>query len=311
MFDMSMMLGNGSVANQVSKIPCDDLIEYRNHPFTTYDGERLEDMVASIKANGVIVPIIARPIENGKYEILSGHNRTKAAKLAGLITVPAIIKNGISDEEAELYVTETNLLQRGFGEMKISEQARVLAVRYSEMFSEKKQAAIAEELGMLEGGSCTTKLAETGKEYGLSQATVARLLRIAMLSDELKAQVDEGRIKIRTAVELSFVPLNIQKYVDFCMNKQESDYILPYSTAKEIREFVESRQNFNSIIRADIMNIILEDKLDKKIEKPKSVKVTKQVYDKYFSNCKDKKIITQTIELALEEYFKTHSKDIA
>ena len=84
------------------------LIPYSNHPFKLYEDERLDDMVRSIRELGVLQPIIVRPLDNGDYEILSGHNRVNAAKLAELTEVPMIIKTGLSDEDAKLIVTETN-----------------------------------------------------------------------------------------------------------------------------------------------------------------------------------------------------------
>ena len=94
----------------ITSIAIDKLVPYRNHRFTLYKGERLEDMIQSIKKNGVITPIIVRTMDNGKYEILSGHNRVYAAGQAGLTAVPAVVKTDLSDEDAEIYVVETNLI---------------------------------------------------------------------------------------------------------------------------------------------------------------------------------------------------------
>ena len=91
-FDLGAMLSAPQTA--IQQIPCDQLKPYHNHKFELYSGERLEDMVASIKENGVLSPIIVQPIEDG-YEILIGHNRWNASKLAGLPTVPAIVKTDL------------------------------------------------------------------------------------------------------------------------------------------------------------------------------------------------------------------------
>lgn len=144
-FDISSFI---SQQEQLKQISIDLLIPYHNHKFKLYTGERLEDMVNSIKANGVLTPIIVRPAPNdtGKYEILAGHNRCNAAKLAGLQTVPGIVKEGLSDEDAEMYVIETNTMQRGFNDLSVSEQAAVIAMRHSRMFDPAKRAEIAREL---------------------------------------------------------------------------------------------------------------------------------------------------------------------
>lgn len=111
-FDLSAMLSTPQ-QTAVQQIPCDKLHPYHNHKFELYSGERLEDMIASIKENGVLSPIIVQPDGDG-YEILIGHNRWNASKLAGLPNVPAIIKAGLTEDEAEMYVVESNVMQRGF-----------------------------------------------------------------------------------------------------------------------------------------------------------------------------------------------------
>lgn len=199
----------------ITSIAIDKLVPYRNHRFTLYKGERLEDMIQSISKNGVITPIIVRTMENGKYEILSGHNRVYAAGQAGLTSVPAVVKTDLSDEDAEIYVVETNLLQRSFKDLKISEQAFAVGLRYNKLFDDRKLKAINDELYYIENGKpnpnadvpvehSTTREA-TAEEYGISSSMVARLLRVNKLTDEFKELVDKGKIKLRSAVDISFM----------------------------------------------------------------------------------------------------------
>lgn len=100
---------------------------FHDHPFHLYEGERLEDMVASVREHGILNPVIVQEIDGG-YEMLSGHNRMNAAKLVGLKDIPAIVKTDLSEEEAYVYVIETNLMQRSFSDLLISEKAAVLKV---------------------------------------------------------------------------------------------------------------------------------------------------------------------------------------
>ena len=196
-FDLGTMLSAPQTA--IQQIPCDQLHPYHNHKFELYSGERLEDMVASIKENGVLSPIIVQPIEGG-YEILIGHNRWNASKLAGLPTVPAIVKTGLTEEEAEMYVIESNVMQRGFENLRISEQAAAVALRHSEMFSQGKRNDILRELAVLENPSAEPDTAtlnpvgskldtneSVGKEYGVSKGSVVRLIRINKLIDAINA----------------------------------------------------------------------------------------------------------------------------
>lgn len=129
---IDMLVGDDNSASQgsgVVEIPIDRVVPFRDHPFRLYEGERLRDMIESIKEHGVLTPVIVRESDTG-YEMLAGHNRTNAARLAGLTTVPAIVKKGITDEEAYVYVIETNLMQRSFSDFLPSEKAAILDARY-------------------------------------------------------------------------------------------------------------------------------------------------------------------------------------
>lgn len=133
----------------VASVAINDLIPFDGHPFRLYDGERLDDMAESIRANGVLVPIIVRRTPAGLV-ILAGHNRVNAANQAGLSEVPAIVLNNISDDDAMVYVIETNLIQRSFADMAHSEKAAVIALHHSKMFSQGKRNDILEQIKMLE-----------------------------------------------------------------------------------------------------------------------------------------------------------------
>ena len=124
-FNFEAMLSQN---NQIKQIPLDMLVPFHNHQFSLYDGERRDDMVESIRKNGVMTPIVCRPNPNGSdtYEILIGHNRWNCSQIAGLETIPAIIKEQLTEDEAQTYVDESNLIQRGFNDLKISEQARII-----------------------------------------------------------------------------------------------------------------------------------------------------------------------------------------
>lgn len=126
----------------IQTIPISKIRMYKEHPFRLYEGERLADMMSSIETNGILVPVIVRKIEvdeNGcDHEMLAGHNRMNAAQLLGVEKLPAVVKEKLTDEEALMYVVETNVLQRSFSDMFPSEKAKVLSLRYSDMFSQGK-----------------------------------------------------------------------------------------------------------------------------------------------------------------------------
>lgn len=312
-FDLGAMLSTPApMLNSIQQIPCEMLRPYHNHKFELYSGERLEDMIASIKENGVLSPIVVQPCENG-YEILIGHNRWNASKLAGLPTVPAIIKEGLSEEEAEIYALESNIMQRGFENLRISEQAAVIALRHSEMFSQGKRNDILRELALLENpnaeaeettlnplGSKLDTSESVGKEYGVSKGSVVRLIRINKLVDELKTFVDSGDIAVRSGVELSFLSNEAQTEVA----EQAENFKIDMKKSRQLREAADSKGN----IDRDTIIRIITGMADVK-PKPKSVKISNDIFTKYFDEGAKAKDVTDTVEKALAYYFASMKED--
>lgn len=297
-FDIDTMM---SQENQIKNIPINSLIPYHDHKFQLYTGERLEDMVESVKKNGILIPIIVQPCGEN-YEILSGHNRTNAARLAGLETVPAVIKERLSDDEAEMYMIETNLRQRGFDDLKISEQAAVLAMRHSKMFTEEKSRAINEELQKLDGNENTkSKLEVTGEEYGMKKDSVARLLRVDKLVPELKPWVDSKQLAIRAAVELSYIPEEGQKLLYNIIKSPDNGMLikLDIRKAKQLREAYRDNEY---LTKSKMTELIIGDYKRKKSE-TKALKLPTEFYLKYFDEDTEPEKVLLIIEKALENYF--------
>lgn len=129
----------------LQSLPVDKIKAFHDHPFRLYEGERLDDMVESIREHGVLNPVIV--LKKGKgYEMLAGHNRLNAARIVGLTEIPVIVKEGLSEEEAYVYVIETNMIQRSFSELLPSEKAAVLAARYEKVISQGKRNDILHEI---------------------------------------------------------------------------------------------------------------------------------------------------------------------
>ena len=298
--------------NNIEELSIDRLMPYRNHRFSLYKGDRLEDMVQSISKNGVITPIIVRPLGGGRYEILAGHNRVNAAKLAGKNSVPAIVKTGLSDAEAEMYVVETNLIQRGFNDLKITEQAFAISVRYQELFDEKKVKDIERELYVLENGkepeseheadenAPKSKMEVAAKEYGISKNTAARLLRINELTDNFKKMVDDGRIKVRPAVELSYIDGIYQNRIFSLVVKDKID-VIDMRMAKAFREVC---SNYADPSTETFEQILTGEYFDDDEPKEKDVKITipRAKYKNYFAKY-TKQEAADILDKALEMYF--------
>jgi ParB family chromosome partitioning protein len=303
-FDLGAMLSiPEQLRNEVKQIPCDMLIPYHNHKFTLYEGERLDDMVESIRTTGVLIPIIVQPVSGGKYEILIGHNRWNAGRFAGLTAIPAIIKEGLTEEETEMYVIESNLLQRSFSEMKISEQAAVIAMRHSKMFSQGKRNDIIRELEMLGGGTLSQIETKSesgdsktaiGGEYGISRASVARLIRISKLISALQELVDSGEIALNAAVELSYLSEETQELV----SKQAADFKIDMKKSKQLRQAADSEGNVDTAAAVRIISGTADVK-----PKVNVFKINRSRIEHFFEADTPQEEIENIIERALTAYF--------
>ena len=204
--------------NGIVSIPVEEIHPFHDHPFRLYEGDRLEDMVQSIREYGVLNPVIVRKTAKG-YEMLAGHNRTNAAKIAGLTEVPAIVKTDLSEEDAYVYVIETNLLQRSFAELLPSEKAAVLVARYEKISSQGKRNDIRQEIEALEEtcGHDVHKSQKSrdglGEEYGMTGRNIARYMRLDRLIPEFKDAVDKGTLAMVAAVDLSYLNVKMQKLI--------------------------------------------------------------------------------------------------
>ena len=189
---------------------------------------------------------------------------------------------------------ESNLIQRGFGELKPSEQAKILSLRYESIFSQGKRTDIINELMALEGKLPEKKhdsREKVGEEYGLSRNTVARLLRINKLNDGIKSWVDSGNLSVRAAVELSYMSEDRQQELYKTNTDFDTGVILKKiseKTAKELR-----KQSPEKTVKEILSN---------KKSATKSIKINSEVYDRYFGGM-DSKEITAVVEQALKMYF--------
>jgi ParB family chromosome partitioning protein len=260
----------------ITNIDITKLRPFFGHPFRLYEGQRFADMAESIKADGVFIPIIVQPIEyeDGYYEILSGHNRTEAAKAAGLTTIPAIIREHLTRDEARLIVTETNLIQRSFTNLSHSERAEALSMRHEAMKCQGKRTDLINEIETLlkngenpsrnaafetsgQMGNKSKTMAKVGEEYGLSKNSVARYLRVAKLIDSLKKRLDDGEYSVRAAVEISYLAEDEQMKLDMALNTSTAK--LDMKKAAIIREY-----SSKNPLSADDINNILSGILKKK-----------------------------------------------
>lgn len=295
--------------NGIVSIPVEEIHPFHDHPFRLYEGERLEDMVQSIREHGVLNPVIVRKATRG-YEMLAGHNRTNAAKIAGLTEVPAIVKTNLSDEDAYVYVIETNLLQRSFAELLPSEKAAVLVARYEKINSQGKRNDIRQEIEALEEtcghdvhksrkrtcGHDVHKSQKSrdglGEEYGMTGRNIARYMRLDRLIPEFKDAVDKGTLAMVAAVDLSYLNVKMQKMIQQ-VAEAEGKKLKP-------KQAVELRKMGKEITKEAVEGVLACK--EKKKPQSVSVKLPVELYEKYFAQM-DAGAVQEIMEKALEGYF--------
>lgn len=284
-----------------------DLIEnYHDHPFTLYTGKRLEDMVESIKENGILNPIIVLKKEAGAYEILSGHNRVNAAKLAKLKRVPCIVKESLTEEQVYTYVIETNLMQRSFSDLLPTEKAVVLKLKYEKIASQGKRNDLQKELNRLNDGIVGKKDKKTedkvdsrkniGKEYNLSGASIARYLRLNELTRHWKEAIDNDEIGLIMAVDISYLSMEIQDYL--YSQCKELELCLKASDAKVLHLMNRQEELTQEMITSYLLNL-----KKPKIKEYQNIKLSQSTYKKFFQD-ERKEEVEEIIEKALEMYFR-------
>jgi len=283
------------------EISVDLLVPFANHPFTQYEGQRFTDMVESIRQSGVLVPIVVRPIEDGKFEILSGHNRVAAAREAGVEAVPAVMREGLTDEEALFVVTETNLIQRSFADLRHSERALTIATHYDAM--KKKSGYRSDLLEEIEALTCAPvahrlKTREKlGEQYGLSKDTIARYLRVNGLIEELKTRLDNGEIALRVAVTLSYLRKKEQQIVEDILASGKTISIKQSNVLRE-----ESEQG--ELNKTAIKRVFEPGFFPTKV---KPVKFSGQFLSQYFSEEQSTEEIENVVGEALKMYFSSQN----
>lgn len=334
-----------SESNTMKQLPCDMLVPRHNHRFKLYEGERLQDMIHSVEENGVLTPIIVLHIteeliknyesemesadnekrdrlqtaiefyrENiSKYEILAGHNRKNVVELTGGTTIIGVIKENLTYDEAEMYVAETNLMQRGFDDLSITERASVLAARHSAMFTEDKRKAIERELRSLNGETIVdnieenstkkkSKLAATGKGYNMCKDNVARHIRIhKYLVDEIKPFVDNGKIPFRSACVLTHISPAVQR--DIVELLENLGVGVSTKKADLLREAFDNNELNEAVMREILVTGSYNKKTEKTRRRAYEVKINPTISEKYFSPDWDMAQIQDIVNLALEQYF--------
>lgn len=268
-------------------VPIKDVLDFPNHPFLVKNDESMEQLVQSIRMNGVLNPAIARRTNEGKYELISGHRRKRACILLGIEKIPLICRE-MSKEEAVIEMVDSNLQRE---HILPSEKARAYKMKMEAMKQQGKRSDLTST--PMAGKS---KDRETASIIGLSNGEsgdqVRRYIRLNELTPELIEFVDQGKIGMRPAVELSYLQEDeMRDLVDFI----DDEEIFP-SHAQTIRMKVLSKEgNLNTEI---IRKIMLEEKPNQKAR----IKIPIEKIEKYFPSGSTQQQMEDTIVKALAMY---------
>ncbi|MBP5490090.1 MAG: ParB/RepB/Spo0J family partition protein [Lachnospiraceae bacterium] len=271
----------GDAGDEIIDVPLAELHDFHNHPFKVTDGDSMQELTESIRKNGVLVPAIARRKKDGGYELVSGHRRKRACELAGLPTMPVIVKE-YTDDEAVIVMVDANIQRE---DILPSEKAKAYRMKYETM---KHQ-------GMRSGGLSLDSL---GAAAGESGKTVQRYLWLSRLIDGLMELVDRRKMTLVCGIDLSWLPQEAQSWVFECLskgmkiNKQKTERLKVYSERGDLTE-------------DGVINILSDQR-----EKPRSFVMSEDVVRRYFGDKYTVEEMTSIICELLKEWKQRECTDI-
>ena len=268
---------------QVQQIPIGELFPFKNHPFKVLDDESMQRTVESVEQYGVLSPLIARPRPEGGYEIISGHRRQHAAQLAGLDTLPVIVRN-MDDDAAVLLMVDSNLQRENIlpSERAFAYKMKLEALKNQGARSDLTSVQVAPKLS-------TEKI---GEEVGMSKDNVKRYIRLTNLVPELLDMVDEKKIAFNPAVELSYLDEAQQR--DFLEAMNDTQNAPSLSQAQRLKKLAQEG-HFSYDVAFAVMGEEKKDELDKVVIKNDTLR-------KYFPRSYTPKQMEDTIIKLLEQW---------
>ena len=288
---------SGSAADAAAKeqrteMPLSDLHPFEGHPFKVLDDELMEQTVESIKQIGVVSPLIVRPDPEGGYEILSGHRRLHAAQLAGLETVPVIVKE-MDDDAAIIFMVDSNLQRENIlpSERAFSYKMKLEAMKHQGERGDLTSAQV---------GPKSWAAQVVAEEAGDSKSQVKRFIRLTNLIPEILDMVDEKKIAFNPAVELSYLKPSEQK--EFL---EAMDYAQASPSLSQAQRLKKLSQEGSCTLDAmcEVMNEIKKDELD-------HVTIKNEVLRKYFPKSYTPKQMQDTIIRLLEKWQRSKQRDM-
>ena len=276
----------------VQQIPLSELHEFEGHPFRVVDDEEMQKVVESVKSYGVLTPAIARPDPNGGYEIISGHRRMRASELAGLKTMPVIVRE-MDDDEAIIFMVDSNLQRENIlpSERAWAYRMKKEAIRHQGARHDLTSPQVGEKLNWA--------VKQVAEDANISQTQVERYISLTELIPELLDMVDQKKIAFTPAVAISALKPNEQRQFLDAMDISQNTPSL--SQAQRIKKLSQA----NMCTQEAIENIMSEEKKDDLSK----VIISHDVLRKYFpKSYTPKQMETQIIKL-LDQWYQKKNRN--
>ena len=270
---------------QVQQIPIGELFPFKNHPFKVLDDESMQRTVESVEQYGVLSPLIARPLPEGGYEIISGHRRQHAAQLAGLETLPVIVRQ-MDDDAAVLLMVDSNLQRENIlpSERAFAYKMKLEAIKNQGARSDLTSGQIVQKSKL--------SIERVAEDAGEGYKTVQRFIRLTNLVPELLDMVDEKKIAFNPAVELSYLDESQQR--DFLEAMNDTQNAPSLSQAQRLKKLAQEG-HFSYDVAFAVMGEEKKDELDKVVIKNDTLR-------KYFPRSYTPKQMEDTIIKLLEQW---------
>lgn len=270
---------------QVQQIPIGELFPFKNHPFKVLDDESMQRTVESVEQYGVLSPLIARPRPEGGYEIISGHRRQHAAQLAGLDTLPVIVRQ-MDDDAAVLLMVDSNLQRENIlpSERAFAYKMKLEAIKNQGARSDLTSGQIVQKSKL--------SIERVAEDAGEGYKTVQRFIRLTNLIPELLDMVDEKKIAFNPAVELSYLDTNQQR--DFLEAMNDTQNAPSLSQAQRLKKLAQEG-HFSYDVAFAVMG-------EEKKDEPDKVVIKNDTLRKYFPRSYTPKQMEDTIIKLLDQW---------
>lgn len=266
-----------------TEIDVDMIHVFKNHPFKVLDDEKMSDLVESIRVNGILSPVLVRPDGEDSYEMISGHRRMHAAKIVGLTMIPAIVRE-MSDDEAVIYMVDSNIQRE---ELLPSEKAFAFKMKLDAMKRQGKRTDLTSDQNVQKFQTSRDSLAS---EFGISGLQISRYIRLTELIPDLLELVDNKRLQMTAAVEISYVDKEIQQWI--------CEYIHENGNVKQNQIVILRQELLNGAITQSQLIDILNENAIGRIPKKKvtlSEKKLSQYFPPHYTSAEMEKVIVELL----------------